>query len=86
MRARVLLTYGNASQKGSPHAGDQLKLFSKQELRPVWRTRKEIEANLEAREALQVTKDFESIITPAKPHNTTRPVPNTQIVNFHQKF
>ena len=86
VRARVLLTYGNASQKGSPHAGDQLKLFSKQELRPVWRTRKEIEANLEAREALQITKDFESVITPAKPHNTTRPIPNTQIVNFHEKF
>jgi acyl-homoserine-lactone acylase len=53
LRARVLLTYGNASQKGSPHAGDQLELFRKQELRPVWRTRKEIEANLEARESIK---------------------------------
>ena len=52
VRARVLLTYGNASQSGSPHLGDQLKLFEKQELRPVWRTRKEIEAHLESREAL----------------------------------
>lgn len=86
VRARVLLTYGNASQKGSPHAGDQLKLFSKQELRPVWRTRKEIEANLESREALQITKDFESLITPTKPHNPTRPVGNMQITNYHQKF
>ncbi|HEY6802290.1 MAG TPA: acylase [Pyrinomonadaceae bacterium] len=50
LRARVLLTYGNASQKGSPHAGDQLELFAKQELRTPWRTRPEIEANLEARE------------------------------------
>ena len=51
VRARVLLTYGNASQSGSPHLGDQLKLFAKQEMRPVWRTRKEIEAHLESREA-----------------------------------
>jgi len=54
VRARVLLTYGNASQKGSPHAGDQLELFSKQELRPAWRTRREIEANLEARESVNI--------------------------------
>jgi len=52
LRARVLLTYGNASQKGSPHVGDQLSLFAKQELRPAWRTRKEIEANLESRESI----------------------------------
>lgn len=54
VRARVLLTYGNASQKGSPHAGDQIELFSKQELRPAWRTRPEIEANLEARESVTI--------------------------------
>ncbi|HEV8168934.1 MAG TPA: penicillin acylase family protein, partial [Pyrinomonadaceae bacterium] len=54
LRARVLLTYGNASQKGSPHAGDQIELFSKQELRPAWRTRPEIEANLEARESVTI--------------------------------
>ena len=53
VRARVLLSYGNASQKGSPHVGDQLQLFGKQELRPAWRTRKEIEANLEARESFK---------------------------------
>jgi len=54
VRARVLLTYGNASQKGSPHAGDQIELFSKQQLRPAWRTRPEIEANLEARESVTI--------------------------------
>lgn len=87
VRARVLLTYGNASQKGNPHAGDQLKLFSKQELRTVWRTRKEIEANLESREALQITKDFESVITPAqKPRKRTRPALNTLITNYHQGY
>ncbi len=45
-RARVLMTYGNASQPGSPHVGDQLALSAAGELRPAWRTRAEIEANL----------------------------------------
>ena len=52
VRAQVLLTYGNASQPGSPHIGDQLVLAAKGELRPAWRTREEIEANLEAREVV----------------------------------
>ncbi len=51
-RARVLLSYGNWSQPGSRHRGDQLELFSKKELRPAWRTRAEIEAHLERREAV----------------------------------
>lgn len=29
VKANVLLSYGNSSQKGSPNRGDQLKLFSK---------------------------------------------------------
>jgi acyl-homoserine-lactone acylase len=48
IRAKVLTTYGNATQPGSPHIGDQLPLYIRGELRPVWRTRKEIEANLES--------------------------------------
>jgi acyl-homoserine-lactone acylase len=51
--AQALVTYGNASQPGSPHIGDQLTLAAKGELRPVWRTRGEIEANLELRESLE---------------------------------
>lgn len=50
--AQVLLSYGNSSQPDSPHAGDQLRLFSEKQLRPAWRTRDEIEANLEKRETL----------------------------------
>jgi len=50
-RARVLMTYGNASQPGSPHIADQAPLLARHELRPAWRTRAEIEANLESREA-----------------------------------
>lgn len=53
VRARVLLSYGNWSQPGSRHHGDQLALFSSKELRPAWRTRAEIEAHLERREALE---------------------------------
>jgi len=54
VRAQALLTYGNASQPGSPHRTDQLELFSKKKYRPVWRSRKDIEANLERREIIQL--------------------------------
>jgi acyl-homoserine-lactone acylase len=49
VNARVLLAYGNATQSHSPHIGDQLELYSRQEMRTPWRTRTEIEANLESR-------------------------------------
>jgi len=49
LRAQALIGYGNASQPGSPHRTDQLELFARKQLRPVWRTRKEIEAHLEER-------------------------------------
>ncbi len=52
VRAQVLMTYGNASQPGSPHIGDQLVLSANGEMRTAWRTREEIEANLEARDVL----------------------------------
>lgn len=45
VKAKVLLSYGNASQPGSPHNGDQLELFSNKELRDAWFTREEVEAN-----------------------------------------
>lgn len=50
VRARTLISYGNASQPGSPHRTDQLPHFARKELRPVWRTRGEIMANLRDRE------------------------------------
>jgi acyl-homoserine-lactone acylase len=50
-RAKVLLSYGNASQPGSPHIDDQAPLLAKQTLRDAWRTRAEVEANLEGRDA-----------------------------------
>ena len=45
-RAQAVLAYGNASREGSPHRTDQVELFASHELRPVWRAREEVEANL----------------------------------------
>ncbi len=45
VKAKVLLSYGNATQKDSPHNGDQLELFSKKELRDAWFTKKEVKAH-----------------------------------------
>lgn len=49
LKAQVLMTYGNATQPGSPHIGDQLPLYTHNQLRQAWRTRQEIEAHLESR-------------------------------------
>jgi acyl-homoserine-lactone acylase len=51
-RAEALLNYGNWSKAGSKHIEDQLPLASRKEMRPVWRTRTDIEANLESRTVL----------------------------------
>lgn len=50
VRARSVVGNGNASRAGSPHRTDQLALYSRKELKPVWRTRPEIESHLEKRE------------------------------------
>jgi acyl-homoserine-lactone acylase len=49
VHAEALLGYGNWSKPGSKHVDDQLPLFSKKQMRTVWRTKNEIEANLESR-------------------------------------
>lgn len=49
-RAQCLLGYGNATQAGSPHLGDQLPLMVQKKLLPVRREKKDIEASLELRE------------------------------------
>lgn len=49
VRAMVITSYGNATQPNSPHIGDQLELFANKQLRPVWRSRKEVEAHLVSR-------------------------------------
>lgn len=50
VRAKVLLSYGNASQPGSRHAGDQLKLLSRGELRDALLQKEDILKNLEETE------------------------------------
>jgi acyl-homoserine-lactone acylase len=49
-RAQCAVSYGNASQPGSPHLADQLPLMGAKQLHPVWRERKDIEAHLEKRD------------------------------------
>jgi acyl-homoserine-lactone acylase len=51
IRAQALLTYGNATQAGSPHRTDQLSLFARKEMRPVFLTREQVLNNLSRREA-----------------------------------
>jgi acyl-homoserine-lactone acylase len=52
IKAVGLMSYGNASQAGSPHRADQLKHLSEKTLRTLWTTRAEVEKHLEARTAL----------------------------------
>ena len=49
VRAMAVIGYGNASQPGSPHLSDQLQFYYSKKMRPVWLTRKEVEANLSER-------------------------------------
>lgn len=49
VKAMALTSYGNATQPGSSHIGDQLPIFAKKQLRPVWRDRQEILAHLDER-------------------------------------
>jgi len=48
-RGEALLGYGNWSKPGSKHVDDQLPLLSRKEMRPIWRTPTEIDANVESR-------------------------------------
>jgi acyl-homoserine-lactone acylase len=52
VRASVLLSYGNASQPGNKHSGDQLKMLSEKNMRPALLEKDDILKNLEKRETL----------------------------------
>ncbi|MGZ0018682.1 penicillin acylase family protein [Nitrosomonas sp. wSCUT-2] len=52
VRAQVLMTYGNATQSPFFETYNQLDLAAKQQLRPVWSSRNEIESNVQFREFL----------------------------------
>jgi len=50
----VVLNYGNASQKGNAHIGDQLNLFSEKKMRDALLTRKQVMKHLEKREMVGI--------------------------------
>ena len=52
VRGEALIGYGNWSRAGSKHVDDQLELASTKQMRPMLRTRREIEAALESRQEL----------------------------------
>jgi acyl-homoserine-lactone acylase len=54
VKAKVLLGYGNATQKGNPHVGDQLEMLSEKKLRTALLERAEILKNLEKQEILKI--------------------------------
>ena len=54
IKAKVLLSYGNATQPGSKHIGDQLTLFTKKQLRDALLNRKEVEMNIEFKESIKI--------------------------------
>jgi len=49
-KAQCLVSYGNSSERGSPHLEDQLPLMVAKKLHPVWREKKDVEAHMEKRE------------------------------------
>lgn len=56
VHAQVLLSYGNATQPGSKHIGDQLPLLSQKKLRPALLEHNEILQQMEKRETLSIAK------------------------------
>jgi acyl-homoserine-lactone acylase len=51
MKAMGIVTYGESSQPGSKHNGDELQLLSNKQLRPLWMTRAEVEQHVEERQS-----------------------------------
>jgi acyl-homoserine-lactone acylase len=52
VKAMALNSYGNSTQPNLAKTGNQLQLFADKKLRPVWRSRSEIEAHLSSRQML----------------------------------
>jgi acyl-homoserine-lactone acylase len=58
-----VLSYGNATQRDSPHFGDQLELFSKKEMRDAWFLKSDVDKHA-ARIEIKVEKGFEAETKP----------------------
>ncbi|OFY00931.1 MAG: 7-beta-(4-carbaxybutanamido)cephalosporanic acid acylase [Bacteroidetes bacterium GWC2_40_22] len=56
VRSLVLLSYGNSSQPGSKHYGDQLQMMSEKKMRPALFYREDVEKSIEKREVISVGK------------------------------
>lgn len=56
VRAKVLMSYGNSTQEGSPHFGDQLELFAKKEMRDCLFYKEDVVKNIEKVETLKAGK------------------------------
>ncbi|MDH3709161.1 MAG: penicillin acylase family protein, partial [Cyclobacteriaceae bacterium] len=52
VKANVLLSYGNSTQEGSKHRGDQLQLFSDKKMRDALYYREDVEKNAQRIEVL----------------------------------
>ncbi|MFN8255857.1 MAG: penicillin acylase family protein [Bacteroidales bacterium] len=52
LKAKVLLSYGNATQPGNKHIGDQLQMLSEKQLRDALMDKNDVLKNLEKRELL----------------------------------
>ncbi len=52
VQAKVLNVYGNSTQPNSPNMADQLPLYADGKMRPVWRTKKEIQEHLVLQELI----------------------------------
>lgn len=57
VKAVVLLSYGNATQPGSKHIGDQLKFLSEKKMRPALLTKKDVLQNIEKREKININNE-----------------------------
>jgi len=53
VRAMAAMSYGNATQPGSPHVDDQLPMYADKQYRAIWFIRADIEANLESRQVFE---------------------------------
>lgn len=56
VHSMVLLSYGNSSQPGNKHAGDQLKMMSEKKMRPALFYREDVEKNIDKREKFPFNK------------------------------
>lgn len=57
VKSMVLLGYGNATQPGNKHAGDQLEMMSEKKLRQALYYKEDIEKNIEKREKILFISD-----------------------------